>query len=224
MLNVSDNINQVLGWVDRLSDQYEFAVAQALTQTVREVAAAMPDEMAGQLDRPTAFTRRGFGWERAEKRRLIATVLVRPVQAQYLSYQVYGGDRHPARKALKLPGDVQLDEAGNIRRSDLRKLIAEAKRTRASAARVRAGKGRYQGSASGLFYGVPANHPGMPAGIYRRVESATGRALQPLVLFPQQSAHYEPRFDFGGTASRLAAAKFSVALARAWARAKATAR
>lgn len=227
MLNVSHNVREVLSFTDRLSDQYGFAVASALTQTVKTVQAEMPAEIERQLDRPTQFTKRGFFIQAARKDKLLAVVGVKDVQAKYLQYQIYGGDRYPTRKALKLPGQVQLDESGNIPRAELRRLIAEAKRVRKNSRRSKAGYTSYTGSTKGVFYGKPANRPDLPPGIYRRVEAGEdtkSRFLQPLVLFPAQPAHYQERFDFHGISRRIVLRDFDRNLSRAMARAKATAR
>ena len=223
-LSVRDNVRQVLSFTDRLSSQYEFAVASALTNTVKAVRDAMPAEAERALDRPTRFTKGAFFFTRAEKRRLVAVVGVKDLQARYLKFQVYGGSRAPTRKALKLPGEIQLDSSGNIPRQALKRLIAEAKRGRGKA-RSPGGKSNYKGKADGLFYGKPANQPDLPAGIYRRVGSVRGQGgLEPVVLFPQQPASYKPLFHFHRIAQRIAQRTFEPELRRAWARARATAR
>jgi hypothetical protein len=226
VISVKDNVREVLSFTDRLSSQYEFAAAKALTDTVRQVAAAMPTEAEKALDRPTQYTRNAFYFERAQKTKLVAWVGIKPVQATYLQWQIYGGDRFPTRKALKLPGEITLDGSGNIRRADLKRLIAQAKSERK---RVRKGGGKtsYSGKSKGVFYGQPANRPGLPAGIYRRVEADNGNArrfLQPLVLFPARSARYEQRFDFFGKAKAIVLERFEPLLRRSWAQAKASAR
>jgi hypothetical protein len=227
MFSVKHNVREVLSFTDRLSSQYEFAVASALTETVKAVQAAMPVELDKALDRPTQFTKRGFFIVPARKDRLVAVVGVKDQQLRYMQFQIYGGDRYPTRKALKLPGEVKLDASGNIPRAELRRLIAEAKRVRKNSRKARAGYTSYTGKSQGVFYGKPANRPELPAGIYRRVESENGqqgRFLQPLVLFPSQPASYEQRFDFFGIAQRLTLQAFRPTLVKAWARAKATAR
>lgn len=227
MLDVSHNVREVLSFTDRLSDQYAFAVASSLTQSVKTVQAEMPGVMTQQLDRPTEFTRRGFFIQSARKDKLLAVVGVKDAQAKYLQFQIYGGDRYPTRKALKLPGQVQLDASGNIPRAELRRLIAEAKRVRKNSRRSKAGYTSNTGRSKGVFYGKPANRPDLPPGIYRRVEAGEDKAsrfLQPLVLFPAQAAHYEERFDFHGAARRIVLRDFDRTLARNFARAKATAR
>lgn len=221
MFNVTSNIRQVLSFTDRLSSQYAFAVASALTDTVKVVQRAMPDAAAQDLQEPTRFTRAGFYIVPARKDRLVASVGIKDKQAQYLRYQVDGGRRAPLRKALRLPSEVQLDASGNMPAGLVRQLVARAK------ANKRATKTQAQrfgvSQALDLFYGEPGE--GRPAGIYKRVVlSATRHQLIPIVVFPKQSAQYKPRFKFRERAQSLVAATFEPALRKAWARAMATAR
>lgn len=225
MFNVSSNINEVLGYTARLSSQFNFAVASALTETVKTVRNEMPAALDRELHMPTRYTKAGFFFVGARKDALVAHVGIKDAQAKYLHYQIYGGDRFPNRKALKLPGQVKLDDSGNIPRAELRRLIAEAKRVRKASAKRRVGGTSYTGSSKGVFYGKPANRPELPPGIYRRVQTDDkARFLQPLVLFPAQAAKYKPRFDFFGLSDRIARQTFPQALRRTWARALATAR
>jgi hypothetical protein len=227
VINVKDNVREVIAFTDRFSKNARFATALALTRTVQGVAAAMPGEVAKSLDRPTEFTKRGFTIERADKRQALqASVVVKRLQAQYLQWQVFGGRRTPRRKALKLPSDVQLDASGNIGRREFKALLAQAKRDSRRKAGKQA-KGRASNnSGSTLFYGQPKGRTDLPAGIYRREESAqpSGRKLVPLVVFPARPADYRPRFAFHDIAERMVRRTFVTNLRAAWERAKATAR
>lgn len=228
MLDIRDNIREVLSFVDRVSDQYPFAVASALTGTMRQVRDAMPAEADKAFEGVTPFTRSAFYFQGASKARLVASVGVKDKQARYLVYQIQGGSRYPTRKALKLPGAIRLDERGNIPPTELRRVIAAAKKARVGARNLRAaGKNSYMGESRGMFYGKPANRPDLPPGVYRRVEvkgKGGARFLQPLVLFPAMPAKYERRFDFYGIARTLTLRDFDRNLAESFRRAKATAR
>jgi hypothetical protein len=221
VISVKTNINEVLRFTDRLSKQYEFAVASALTEVVKTVRDAMPAAVDEDLDKPTRFTRQGFAIVPARKDKLTASVVVKAKQAQYLSYQVEGGQRAPAKTALRLPAQVQLDAYGNVPAGLIRQLVARAKANK----RVTKTQGQRFGVSQqlDLFYGDPAD--GRPAGIYKRVViSATKHQLVPIIVFPKQSARYEKRFDFHGRAGRIVNAQFERILRAAWVRAKATAR
>lgn len=222
MLSVKDNINEVLRFTDRLSRQYEFAVAVALTNTAREVAKTMPREFERAFEGGTVpFTRNAMFTTPARKDRLTAVVGVKDKQAQYLVYQVLGGERQPKRQALRLPGQVQLTAQGNLPAGTIGKLIARARADKRSTKAL----GRKVGVSSSvdLFYGDPTD--GRPAGIYKRVVTPGGQQqLVPLVVFPRRSARYRARLDFFGIARRQVQVSFEPALRQAWARAKATAR
>lgn len=220
VINVKSNINEVLRFTDRFSSQFRFAVAVALTDVVGKVRDAMPAALEADLDRPTAFTKRGFFIAPARKDRLVAAVGVKGKQAQYLRYQIEGGQREPARRALRLPGEIKLDTSGNMPAGLVRQLIARAK---AGKRATKSQANRFGVSQDlGLFYGEPGD--GRPAGIYKRVVHGQRHLLVPMVLFPKQPARYTQRFDFNGRARAIVLANIGPAMTRAWARAQATAR
>ena len=220
-LKVRSNIDQVLGFTSRLHPQFRFAAAKALTDTVKGISAATPGELTRALDRPSQFTRSGLFVKPARKDALQAAVGFKPKQAAYLGWQVDGGTRQPTRSALRLPGDVTLNEYGNLPAGLIRQLIARAKAGRRATKRQAARFGVSQ--EVDLFYGEPGD--GRPAGIYKRVAiSSTRHQLVPLVLFPKRGARYEQRLDFYGFAGRLASASLDNNLRRAWRQAISTAR
>jgi hypothetical protein len=222
-INVSHNIGEVLGFVNRLHKQAPFAIAKALTDTVRDVQAVMPAEVNKTSEGGAVeFTKRGFFTTPARKGSLSATVGAKDKQAQYLRFQIEGGRRQPARQALRLPSVVQLTEQGNLPAGLIRQLVARAK---AGKRATRTQSRRFGVSqALDLFYGEPGD--GRPAGIYKRVVlSATRHQLIPIIVFPKQDAAYTKRpFDFYGIAKRVALQRFDANLDRAWRLALATAR
>ena len=222
MISVKDNINDVLSWTDRLSRQYEFAVASALTATVRAAAAVMPGEVQRAFEGGAVpFTRQGFYTVSARKDKLTAVVGIKRLQAEYMAYQVEGGARRPKRRALRVPADVKLTEQGNLPAGTIAQLVRRAK----AGKRATPGQARRFGVSAGLdlFYGEPGD--GRPAGVYKRVVSkGGGGSLIPVVIFPKVSAKYKPSFNFSAIARRKVVAAFEPQLLKAWARAKATAR
>lgn len=222
MLDVRDNVREVLGFTARLSRQFPFAVAKALTDTVREVARELPTELDQAFEGGAVpFTRNAFFTERATKDRLVATIGIKDKQAEYLRYQIRGGSRSPKRKALRLPSEVGLTAQGNLPAGLIAQLVRRAqagkRATKTQAARFGVSQ------ELDLFYGEPGD--GRPAGIYKRVvRTSTQHQLVPLVVFPKQTARYEPRFDFEGEARARVLRKLPGNLRRAWAVAQATAR
>lgn len=220
-LDLSSTIPSVIRGTDRFSSQVPFAVASALTATVKAVQAAVPSMLEADLDRPTDFTKRGAFIQPARKDRLQASVGIMPLQAEYLRYQVEGGRRAPKRQALRLPGLLQLDDHGNMPSGTVRRLIARAragKRTTKAQARLTGVSTQLD-----LFYGEPGD--GRPAGIYKRVVvDATTHRLIPVVVMPKRDAQYQPRFAFHGRARAIVVDEFEQQLAASWRRALATAR
>jgi hypothetical protein len=205
----------------KLHPQFRFAAAKALTDVVGMVRAAMPSELESALDKPTQFTKNGFFIQPARKDKLEATVGVKDRQADYLQYQVDGGERAPKKAALRLPSVVQLDAAGNLPAGTIKRLIQRAQ----AGKRATKAQGKRFGVSTqvDLFYGEPGD--GRPAGIYKRVPIGNGQTrLVPIVVFPKRSAHYTRRFDFDGIAERIVTRNFSAALDSAWVQALATAR
>lgn len=215
------NLENVIRDSGQLAGQYRFAGALALTRTVGAVKEALPGEVASALDRPTSFTKAGFFTVPARKDTLTATVGIKDKQADYLFYQVEGGERAPTRQALRLPSVVQLDAAGNIPAGTIKRLIARA----LAGKRATKAQGRRFGVSTevDLFYGEPGG--GRPAGIYKRVPIGDGATrLVPIIVFPKQSAHYGRKFDFYAVADRIVERSFPGELDQAVTQALATAR
>ena len=133
--------------------------------------------MVAYMDRPTPFTLKGLGVQKASKATLQSKVFVRPIQSVYLQYQIEGGVRTPAGQALVIPtGRAKLNVYGNMPSGYVQKLLATP------------------GVFSGTVRGVP--------GIYQRwtetwraggtVNIGSGH-LQLLVAY-EPKARYAPRW------------------------------
>lgn len=222
-VSVSSNIDEVIGWTARLHPQFQFAVAKALTDTVRDIQQTMPAEVMSAFEGGAVdFTKRGFYITPARKDKLEAAVGAKDKQAEYLRWQVEGGRRPPKRQAVRLPSVVQLTAEGNLPFGIIRQLVARAK---AGKRATRTQSRRFGISqALDIFYGEPGD--GRPAGLYKRVVlSATRHQLVPIVVFPKRDASYTRRpFDFYGKAARITHQRFEPNLDRAWRLALATAR
>jgi hypothetical protein len=200
----------------RLTDlerrQMPFAMAMALTATAKDAGPAQGRAMKMRLDKPTPFTRKGVGFEKATKQTLTATVKVKPIQAQYLQYAIYGGTRFPMRRALLMPVNVGLNKYGNLPRRKVQTLLARKdtfsgvvkgvagiwQRTGKSGRRAR---GNSQGRASGARIGTVK-----------------------LLLRYETSARYRKRYDFAGVGQRHADGVFPAQFDKAFERALRTAR
>lgn len=196
---IETNINEIRKQLGGLSKQADFAFSRALNSVAKKVQAAMPLGLQQQLDRPTPFTTRNSTFisreNRATKDKLEVSVLFKDRQAEYLRFQVEGGERRPKNKALRLPSAIGLDSFGNLPKGAIQQLLAVAKResklTKRRARTIKVSK------EVEIFYGDPTELglPGSPAGIYKRVKQGTSSRLIPLIVFPERSATYRKRLD-----------------------------
>lgn len=202
------------------ADQVPFATALALTNTARDCSNALTDELPKYLDNPTAFTLRAFTIQRAEKGALRARVFAKDAQGRYLKWQIDGGDRAPTRKLQRLPAEIALNAHGNLPAGEIKRLVALAK----AGKRVSRARGAKVGVSSkvDLFYGDPGS--GRAVGIYKRIVKGDQEFLVPLVIMPQGSVKYRPRFPaeriVRDTAARVFPERFRAAMQRAVSTAK----
>lgn len=222
-ITIDTNLDEIRARLGNLARQADFAASVALNATAKHIQAAVPATLRSALDRPTPFTvgqpegpRAATYIARADKRKLEAAVLFRDRQASYLRWQVEGGLRYPARKALRLPAAIDLNQFGNLPRNAIKQLLAVARRerrlTKRQARTIRVSR------TVEIFYGDPSNEgvPGSPPGIYKRVYRPNGRnQLIPLIVFPAGPARYEPRVDLMAMAEPIVRRE----LPREWARA-----
>lgn len=103
------------------SPQIQKQIARAITETVVELRKEAPGITKRNLDKPTAFTLRGFAFERATTQRMQASVFVLPKQAEYLRFSEEGGPREPEggprRKTLPRPRGAARTSEGNLKLS-----------------------------------------------------------------------------------------------------------
>jgi hypothetical protein len=198
-ISVKHDLDKLAARIGRIGrDQLPFATAKALTRTAQAVQRAIPDALEKALDKPTPFTKRGIFIQPARKNNLQAVVGFKDRQAAYMIYQTEGGTRAPAKRALRLPGEVTLDAYGNLPKDTIKRLLAAAKAGKYGAVvkkRLGIGDRRKGAGDLSLFYGQPKGHPGLPVGIWRRVPGNPGQII-PVIVFPRQVAHYRPRFNF----------------------------
>jgi hypothetical protein len=175
--------------------QIPFAMATALTETARDVERNQMERLPRVFDRPTPFTaKRGMFVSRATKRRLVAVVGFKRVQAGYLRVQEEGGTRTPKGRALLVPAGARLNKYGNLPRNTVRRLLARPD------------------TFSGEIRGVP--------GIWQRQRKGGVR----LLIAYEPKARYDRRLGFGQSARRVIDRRWRINFERAWRRALATAR
>lgn len=109
----------------RVEKQLTFASVLAANEIAKSVMAGVEKQLEKDIDRPTPFTKRAFKITRATKKNPVATVGIKPIQAEYLKYQISGGTRHA--KAIVIPSKGATNRYGNLPRGKLKKLEAQGK-------------------------------------------------------------------------------------------------
>lgn len=221
-------MDKTLAYLAGMQKQVRFAAAVALTRTAQDVREAMPAVMERELDRPTAFTKRGMFVQSARRDRLTAVVGFMDRQARYLALQITGGTRGPGPLGIKLPGNIQLNSFGNIPRGVIDKLKAMAQDGtlgKGLAKRLGVSNRRKGAAPIQLFLGKPTGRgwEKAPLGIWRRVPGSPGKLI-PVVVFEDTPARYKPRFHFKREAEAVVMRRWPVNFEAAFTDAMRTAR
>ena len=121
-LTINNDFSKLAKDLGEFKKQIPFALASALTKTAQASQRGVIKQAEKDIDRPTPFTLKGFVVSRATKRRLKATLSIKPVQADYLKYQIDGGTRRKKKgKPVLIPGkNLRLNKYGNITKNRLR--------------------------------------------------------------------------------------------------------
>lgn len=123
-INVSTDVRKLSrGLNDLARNQVPFATAKALTASADLARISVTRQLPTIFDKPTPFTMRAVGIERATKSKLQARVFVKRIQAAYLDVQETGGDIRPKAKRPLIIATEQLarDAYGNLPRGTLRR-------------------------------------------------------------------------------------------------------
>ena len=182
-LSVSSNIKDVKKRLSRIQKkQIPFATAKALTDTAKDVQRAETAQLSKKLDRPTRFTLNAVGVRFATKRNLHAEVFIKPLQAEYLRWQIEGGTRRVGGAGTGVPTkNRKLNRYGNIaaRRKGLVK-----------------GKKQFIDTIGGV------------TGVWQRYGGKRNPKLKLVVAF-EKEVKYEKRFPFYKIASKVADNRFN---------------
>ena len=222
-------LKQRLG--DIVERQLPFAAARALTQTAKQAQGAVRTAMNEVFDRPTAYTLNSTFVRPATKTRLSAQVKLKDEAAKaipaakYLLPQVEGGGRRQKRSEVALasagilppgwylvPGkSVRLDGAGNVPRSIILQIISDLRASpdvgfRSNRLTKREARERGKRFRESRFFVVKPGSKAQP-GIYRKIDSAFGRAAQPVFIFTAQP-QYARRLNFYAVVERVVRTNF----------------
>ena len=218
MANVQiTGLSELLRNMDAVAKQQApFAIARAMTATVRRAGDAETAHIAAVFDRPTPFTRRAIGTTAATKNNLVASVFVKDAQTAYLFPQAEGGARgfktfeekfaSGGVTKVALPGrGVALNQYGNVSKARIKRIARDL---------------NIAGTAKRFFSGRPRGQD-LPAGIYARVNN--NKLIVPLLVFAD-AAIYRKRFQFSEIGMATITAEFEKNMVAAWELAMSTAR
>lgn len=108
-----------------LQKQIPFAMAQAMTSTVRQIEQAEKTAIQRKLN-ATPFTVKSVKSKGATKNNLVAKVFIQDKAAEYLEPFEMGGMHKLHHKAKLVPHGIRLNKYGNIPRNKLEQLKAKA--------------------------------------------------------------------------------------------------
>lgn len=223
MLQVSadfSGLSKAQRFLGAYRNQLPFATSVALNQTARQVQQAYKAETTRSFDKPVAFTRNAFRYNKSTKANLVAEVFP-AADRPYLTTQSFGGTRrfktyeglirglaqssgNPLPSNLKLiPTAIARNAAGNPKR----RLFAELQSRLSTTDR------------GGFMVGTPRGGNRAP-GVYRR---SRGR-LVPYFVTAAQEPRYRPLFPFERVGYQTVRQTFPTALSASLDRALASAR
>jgi hypothetical protein len=198
--------------------QIPFATSKALNATAFDARKSVQTALDLQLDKPTAYTKRGVQVEKSTKKNLVAQVGFRSrkfgkgqgsiTQAEYMQRQIAGGTRLPKGQAIPVPvpKNMKPNKFGNIPRGKIDRLLAD--------------KDKY-------FSGVPKGR-NSGAGIWQRMPANSKRKKQGgkirMVIAYEPKAQYQPRFRFKSVVEKSVKQNFGMRFNSAMKQALASAR
>ena len=190
-ISVKTNIKDVTRGLSRLQKkQIPFAASKTLNQLAFDLTKRKGKGVLGAATDTTfnkkkgkgstPFTQRNFFFTNSNKTNLTAFVWWDSRNADYMKFQVYGGNRSPRSKAILVPTKhtkKRLNKFGNIGKGEVSKLLAD--------------KSKY-------FSGSPLGAKSKSEGIWERYGRSTKRGGQKVrkVISYTKKASYQPRFKF----------------------------
>ncbi|MCP4342908.1 MAG: hypothetical protein GY799_29500, partial [Desulfobulbaceae bacterium] len=184
---------EVLKAIENDKKQLRFASAVALTKTAVKAKEALQKDVVDTFKTPKPFTVKSFRVSKATKSRLIASVSVKPIAAQYLFHHVEKQDRltkefeRVLRSKGLLPANmyvvpgrgVKLNAYGNVGKALLKTISSQA-------------------GTAGSKYFVATTRAGTTA-IWMR-HGRGGRSIKPMLMFVKKP-EYDQTFNFYKTAT-----------------------
>ncbi|MDF3821986.1 hypothetical protein P3G55_18925 [Leptospira sp. 96542] len=227
---IKSNFPEVQRKINALGKESRSIVREAMNRAAELADQAVTAEMAKVFDRPVPFTLRSLRVFYASTTSLKVTLWFRSRteerDKQWAVAQIRGGQRALKPMELRLrrinilpngwfvmPGAAMpLDAYGNMSRGEVSRILnvlgtyTEAGYNKANdKTRARLRKGNAKKGAFGFEYfvnppgGTKAKH--LQPGVYRRVYTAFGQSLKPMLIFVR-AATYRRRLDFFGIVNK----------------------
>lgn len=236
-ISISSNFPEVARALDAFGPKVRSATREALNRTLEWAETDVVREMRNVFDRPMPFTLRSLRKYYANTATLEARLWFRQRGRDEDKYwartQIAGGQRDLKPMELRLqrarilpsgwfvvPGDAApMDAYGNMSRGEISRILnvlgtyTESGYNKANAGTVaRLRKGNAKKSVYGFEYFF--NPPGarkqgrhLLPGVYRRVYTAFGQSLKPMLVFVNR-ARYRQRLDLFGIVQRTTIKRF----------------
>ena len=186
-ISISHNITEVTAEFQGIKDtSLPYAISQAINDVLFDLRSTeLPREISSVFDKPVAFTTSPNAWNlsKATKDNLTASIQMQPLQAQYMQYQVFGGEELPKGSSIPIPEGGQKADHGGLKRN-WKSVIQKTK----------------------TFTGIPKGHANAPGGVWLRVgkqyqkktKGSPGKHTGTIVLqyaFVKKEM-YQKRWDF----------------------------
>lgn len=190
----------------KIAPRMRQATAKAMRGVAFDVRDALVAGMRGSFDRPKPFTLNAFRISIDAGEQPSATVWAMPLQAQYLFWEIEGGERKTKAFEHKLKlfgGQVaiptqgsRMDGYGNLSRSFIGKILADT---------------NTGGTAKRFFAGEPKGRAGED-GVWARVNN--NKRLVRVLQFAED-AEYSERFQMSEIAAETVSARWEYQIMRA---------
>lgn len=239
-LDLSSNINEVLGWTARLHPQFQFACAVALTRTIQDAQRDVIDEEKAEFDKPTPYALKATFIRAAKKTNLSAELVIKDramaktgqSHMDTIGHEFTGGTRRRkqiegyataagllgAREYLVPAAYARLDSYGNMSRGQVAQIMSQLRlgldpySWKSKSARSKRNQKR-----AGIMFWSRGEH--LKRGIWMR----DGSDVVPIML-AVSSVTYKKRVDVIAISERATLLNFDRHLAREFALAVATAK
>jgi hypothetical protein len=223
-INIASNLPDIAARLTALGRQAPFVLAVSMTRSIKDAQAAIRAEQQRVFDRPTTYSLNGTFVKPATRTSLEARVWVKdnvgskgtPAD-RFLGPEIFGGNR--GQKGMErllqrsglmpagwfaVPGaGAQLDNYGNVKRSQVVQILSQLKLQRGAGYESRASgstrSNRTIARQGVTYFALPAARRGLKPGIYMKKPGTPGGGIKPVFLFVRSVAYRERLkfFDVG---------------------------